>query len=433
MLFRSGKETIPAHMKTTSVLLAAVFTLTLGASAAIIVPGADGSDGVLNITVDTVIDLSQAPTGLWDANNTANAGKGIYDPAKWAVVFKYSSVTIAAGKTVTFKNHASRAPVAWLVNGSVSIAGTVSLDGAAGGSRPAPPVLAEPGPGGFRGGAGYYEVGSGVLGSAGFGVGGGLRQGGNENGFGGSYGTQGDNGPATYGNPSLIPLLGGSGGAGAYAYPAGGGGGGAIMIACANTLTIGGTLRANGGNGGQPNLRTGGAGSGGGIRLVADSFAGAGAVQAIGGSNGYAGGLGRVRIERVANSATGAITPDPSLVPLTAGDTALLWPPAGAPEVRVVSIGGAAAPTDPRASFGSAGADVALPETTSTQVIIETTNVEQASQVQVRVAPRANGNATVVNATVASVVSPSPLVVRWTASLPVNAGFSAVQVKVVRP
>ena len=52
---------------------------------------------------------------------------------------------------------------------------------------------------------------------------------------------------------------------------------------------------------------------------------------------------------------------------------------------------------------------------------------------QVRVAPRANGNATVVNATVASVVSPSPLVVRWTASLPVNAGFSAVQVKVVRP
>ena len=89
--------------------------------------------------------------------------------------------------------------------------------------------------------------------------------------------------------------------------------------------------------------------------------------------------------------------------------------------------------TDPRASFGSAGADVALPETSSTQVVIETTNVEQASQVQVRVAPRANGNATVVNATVASVVSPSPLVVRWTASLPVNAGFSAVQVKVVRP
>ena len=129
-------------MKTTSVLLAAVFTLSLGASAAITVPGADGSDGVLNITADTVIDLSQAPTGLWDANNSANAGKGIYDPAKWAVVFKYSSVTVAAGKTVTFKNHASRAPVVWLVNGSVSIAGTVSLDGGTGGSYPAPPVLA---------------------------------------------------------------------------------------------------------------------------------------------------------------------------------------------------------------------------------------------------------------------------------------------------
>ena len=420
-------------MKTSSVLLAGLFSLTLGASAAITVPGADGSDGVLNITADTVIDLSQAVTGVWDANNTANAGKGIYDAAKWAVVFKYSSVTIAAGKTVTFTNHASRAPVVWLVNGNVTVAGTVSLNGANGASVPVPPTLAEPGPGGFRGGAGYYDVGAGIRGAAGFGVGGGLREAGDGQGFGGSYGSLGQNGSATYGNPSLIPLLGGSGGAGASFYPAGGAGGGAILIACSNTLTVGGIIRANGGNGGSPNSRNAGAGSGGGIRLVADSFAGAGLVQAIGGASGYTGGLGRIRIERVTNTATGTPIPDPSLIPLTAGDTALLWPPPGAPEVRVVSIGGAAAPADPRASFGSAGADVALPETASTQVVIETTNVEQASQVQVRVAPRANGNATVVNATVASVVSPSPLVVRWTASLPVNAGFSAVQVKVVRP
>ena len=45
-------------MKTFSVFLAAVFTLNLSAAAAITVPGADGSDGVLNITADTVIDLS---------------------------------------------------------------------------------------------------------------------------------------------------------------------------------------------------------------------------------------------------------------------------------------------------------------------------------------------------------------------------------------
>ena len=56
------------------------------AHADIVVPGANGSDGTLNITTNTVIDLSQAVTGNWDTNNAANAGKGVYDPEKWAVV-----------------------------------------------------------------------------------------------------------------------------------------------------------------------------------------------------------------------------------------------------------------------------------------------------------------------------------------------------------
>ncbi len=97
-------------MKTLRTSCAALALLLLGAlhgQAVITIPGADGSDGALNVTADTVIDLSQAVTGAWDANNTANAGKGIYDPSKWAVVFKYSSVTVATGKTVTFKNHAA--------------------------------------------------------------------------------------------------------------------------------------------------------------------------------------------------------------------------------------------------------------------------------------------------------------------------------------
>jgi len=45
------------------------------AFAAIVVPGANGTDGALNITDDTVIDLSQAATGTWDQDNTANASK----------------------------------------------------------------------------------------------------------------------------------------------------------------------------------------------------------------------------------------------------------------------------------------------------------------------------------------------------------------------
>src|ERR1035441_9659321 len=91
----------------------------------------DGSDGALVISSDTVIDLSQAVTGNWTNNNTANAGKGVYDPAKWAVVFKYSSVNIANGATLTFTNHPTHAPVVWLVANDVTINGTLSLDGQA--------------------------------------------------------------------------------------------------------------------------------------------------------------------------------------------------------------------------------------------------------------------------------------------------------------
>ena len=419
----------------THAIFAALAVLLSGAiqsRAAITIPGADGSDGVLNITANTVIDLSQAVTGVWDANNTANAGKGIYDPSKWAVVFKYSSVTVNAGVTVTFKNHASRAPVVWLVSGNVTISGTVVLDGAIG---TASPGLAEPGPGGFRGGMGIYAAN--LTGSAGLGVGGGGMPGGND-GYAGSYGSIGQNGPIAYGNPSLIPLIGGSGGSGTNSNngnqpSGGGGGGGAILIACANTVSISGQLRANGGNGATPNYG-GGSGSGGGIRLVTETFAGVGAVSALGGLARNPGGDGRIRIERANNSYSGPLTPpSPSVIPLGPTDTALLWPPADAPQVKIVSIGGQNIGADPLASFGTFGADAALPQTASTQVLIETTNVEQASQVKVRGTPRSNGTYTEVAATVSTVVSNTPLVVRWTATLPVGVGYSAVQVKVIRP
>jgi plastocyanin len=406
--------------------------LLLGVSrsyAAIIVPGADGSDGALNITVDTVIDLSLATTGTWNASNTANAGKGIYDASKWAVVFKYSSVTVAAGKTLTFKNHVSRAPVVWLVSGNVDIAGTVSLNGQ---NSQSPPLLSDGGPGGFRGAIGTYSTG--VNYGAGFGPGGGQREA-----LGGAYGTSAHNNPVGYGNPSLVPLIGGSGGSGASynnATAGGGGGGGAILIASQQAVTISGVLRSNGGNGAAFYFNDmSGAGSGGGIRVVCDTLNGLGQLQALagtGGANGFAG-LGRIRLERVNNSNSISVAPDPSVIPLAPNDTALLWPPSDAPQVKIVSIGAKAIPADPLASFGTVGADAALPQTTSTQAVIETTNVEQASSVKVRVTPRSNANFTEVAATVSSVVSTTPLVVRWTATLPVNVGYSAVQVKVIRP
>jgi hypothetical protein len=83
----------------TVLLAAALFTRAVGD---IVVPGANGTDGVLNITANTVIDLSRAVTAAWDSDNSANAGKGVYDASKWAVVFKHSSVTIRSDATVTF-------------------------------------------------------------------------------------------------------------------------------------------------------------------------------------------------------------------------------------------------------------------------------------------------------------------------------------------
>jgi plastocyanin len=420
-------------MKTTQTI-AALALLQFGAlaiHAAITIPGANnGTDGALNITADTVYDLSKAVTGVWDADNSANnvpgeLPKGIYDPEKWAVVFKYSGVTVAAGKTVTFKNHASRAPVVWLVSGNVTINGTVSLDGQNSGAAPA---LAEAGPGGFRGGAGSY--GSGVSQSAGFGPGGAAWY--RWAATGASYATEGTFGEwgwasKAYGNPSLIPLIGGSGGGGWS--KGGGGGGGAILIACGGALNLTGELRANGGYGNDG----GGGGSGGGIRIVADSFAGTGVIRAIGSGGGGQGGLGRIRFERVSSAAAFTIVPDPSLVPLAPGDTALLWPPSGSPLVKIVSVAGQNPPMDPRAEFGSFGADVTLPQLSSADVIIETTNVEQASVLKVRGMPRSSGGISEVDATILSVVSTTPLIIQWKAALPVQTGYSAVQVKVVRP
>lgn len=404
------------------------------ARAALVIPGADGSDGVLNVTTNTVIDLSQAVTGDWDANNAAHAGKGVYDPAKWAVVFKYADVTIATNATVTFKNHPSRAPVVWLVSGDAAIMGTLSLDGQ--GFQQAP-ALAEPGPGGFRGGAGRYTTGAAY--SSGLGIGGGLgasaSQG--QTGDGGGYGGPGG---AQYGNPSIVPLVGGSGGGGDNTRGWGGGAGaGAILIAAGGHVRVSGLIRANGGSGSSvydadPRRSSySGSGSGGGVRIVAGTIAGNGRISAISPDTARPGQLGRIRIERVINDNALIVVPVPSVVDLADGATALIWPPAGAPEVRIVSIQGKEVPADPRAEFGTIGADVTLPRTGSVLVVVESRNVEQASVVKVRGTPRMNGNYREVDGVVDTVLSESPLIIRWKAELPVQDGYAAVQVKVVRP
>ncbi len=406
----------------TVLLAAALFTRAVGD---IVVPGANGTDGVLNISTNTVIDLSRAVTAAWDSDNSANAGKGVYDASKWAVVFKYSSVTIRSNATVTFKNHASRAPVVWLVSGDVTIDGSLNLNGQ---SQVYAPLHAEPGPGGGRGGQGNF--GSGLNSGSGFGTGGGpISQGAN-------YGAIPGARPA-YGNPSILQLIGGSGGGGGDGDNniGGGAGGGAILIAATQSIEIGGNLSANGGSGqsGAYWLNTG-AGSGGAIRLVCNSILGRGAVNALAGQSNTQrgnGGFGRLRLERCQNlDGTISFSPDPSVVTLAQGSEALIWPPTGAPEVRITSIGGGAVSLDPRAGFGAFGPDVALPITNRTFVTVETKNVEPQSQVIVRVTPRANANFLEANA---AIVSSTNSAIQWQAGVDVNVGYSAVQVRVVRP
>jgi hypothetical protein len=127
------------------------------------------------------------------------------------------------------------------------------------------------------------------------------------------------------------------------------------------------------------------------------------------------------------------ITPDPSVVTLPSGATPQIWLPTNGPTVKIVSIGGKVAPADPRAEFAAIGADLVLPRVTNTTVVVETTNLERASVVTVRATPRSDGNFTQANAAVTSVVSEDPLVLRWTANVPVKDGYAAIQVKVVRP
>lgn len=334
-----------------------------------------GTDGAFAPTSSVQIDLSQAPTGSWDQDNTANAGKGVYDPQKWAVVFKYSSVNIPAGVTVTFKNHGSRAPVVWLVNGDVTISGTARLDG---GGSDSSTVNNEPGAGGFRGGLGSYAQGANA---AGFGPGGGTL--GNNS---GNYG-QGGYPVPTYGNKMIVPLIGGSGGSGAQGYN-GYAGGGAILIAASGNAVLNGVISASSA-GAYGNER---GGSGGAIRLIADSISGSGALGAYGEL------FGRIRLEANHPNFTGSSFPgngNPDQFSVTVPpDPAVIWAPVSFPTVKIANVGAQAAPADPRASFAFASQDVNLPSTAPVTITLQATNVpvDGTWDVYVRVVPLAGNS-----------------------------------------
>jgi len=388
--------------------LAAVLLFGASAASAIDV-GSDGSDGALNITATTTVDLSLAQNGAW---NTPGNGHGVYDANRWVVVFKFTSVNIAANRTIGFTNHPSGAPVVWLVQGDVTIGSNAYVILYPSGNADSAGFLL-PGPGGFRGGR---------VGAAGMGPGGG-----GYNYGGGGYATVGGGSlpGAAYGNIRILPLIGGSGGGGVPSN-SGGGGGGAILIAANGTITLTGGVAASGGAGA-------GGGSGGGIRLIANTIAGF-ANNLTAGAGGSNASVGRIRLEANFISLTGASYPPYSFMIGLDPNNLAIFPTSSDPTLRVTTFGGQPVPTEPRAQFVPP-ADLTTISTDSVAVELAGANIPvfpgRRWNVVVRMLRRV-GAAVSVNARYASGDSVSSV---WTAKVPPlpQIDFAGIEAKAYKP
>lgn len=385
--------------------------------------GSTGTDGAFNPTVNTELQI----------------------PASG--VFNFTTVNIPTGVTVTFKKNTTNTPVVILASGNVTVAGAIDLNatnsshvGASGdGNLGDDGLPGIGGPGGYDGGrGGAINKGDGGAGLGPGGGGGGkyflypyynynYYLGGGGGGFNGAGGNQPQYssgggwavgaGGAAYGSSQLLPLIGGSGGgggSGALSFPGsgGGGGGGAILIASSGTVNVTGSISAYGGKSGLSSGSgcgaRGGYGSGGAIRIVATAISGNGAISATALNNtspyyyenpscnasleqpqrGGEGATGRIRLEaetftRTANSDPAHSFGSPS--------SAFI---AGLPTLRITSVAGTAAPTNP-----TGNADITLPSTTPNPVTVEfaTTGVPTGNTVSLRITPAYGDAVTVVS------------------------------------
>lgn len=380
------------------------------------------------------------------------ATMGTYDQARWAVVFHFKSVNIKNGTTVKFTNHPSKAPVVWIVETTVTVAGTIDLSGShATTNNLLVDDYAEPGPGGFRGGRGAYQTGPG--GSVGFGPGGGnhnstasSNMGTGSYGSGAGYATAGAQtgvsvapGGATYGSPQIFPLIGGSGGAGYHSGgvngsgPQGGGGGGALLLSTNGTIAIqkSGKVYANGGDSSNSfSNNFSGAGSGGAVRFVADSISiqkdqtSTAQIHAHGGQGGgYWGGNGRIRFEANAIDLQVDSSP-PSSVSNIPGPIFQT----NQPEIYLKSVNGVSVTNDPHSGLKQSLADHVIQAGSNAQLQFEAKNVPVGKMVSLRIS---GANGTILTPAAQALVStadPSVHTVTFTVNL-MN-GVSAIQARV---
>jgi hypothetical protein len=412
-----------------------------------------------------------APTA-WAFNSGSTGELGAFNPTVTTVVplppsgiLNYTSVTIPVGVTVTFQKNATNTPVTILATGDVLINGTINISGtsAANVGTQGDGALGDDGapglggPGGYDGGRGGLPTGTRL---AGQGVGPGAGIGGHFGtsscngiafgGAGGGYGTAGGGflcvgpnigitGGQPYGNPQILPLIGGSGGGGGASAASlsgsgGGGGGGAILIAASGTVTINGSILANGGNGGVSNGAgigaSGGGGSGGAIRILATHLAGgpAGVLSAVGGvlgpnasfnGHGTNGGVGRIRLEyeTTSRNASAVTNPGPT-IPIAGTPPGPVFI-AGGPTLRIAQVAGSNAPAAP-----TGNADITLPSSTSNPVTVmfESSGVPLGSTVFLAVTPAFGPRATAVSTALSGTVENATA----SASITLPAGPSAL-------
>jgi hypothetical protein len=376
-------------------------------------------------------------------------------------IFNFTDITIPPGVTVKIQGNIVSAPVIWLASGDVDIEGTIDISGAAGANAAAildarrRPI---PGPGGFSGGVGgkydptastpqpLAQPGDGPAGGAGGGTG-------TTSWCGKSITINQGVGGTFSGNLYLVPLAGGSGGGGgnfstaaggltSAPYAAGGGaGGGAIFIASSTSITVTGTINANGGNGGTtgvlpysicgqaPYVGVGGGGSGGGVRLAAPTIAGTGTLTALGGQEsayfsgggiyGPSGGNGVVRVEAFTDSLTGTISGTSSM----GSPFATFLPTTPEPSVTVVSVDTVTLPQPPTGSLVTP--DVTLDTATSSIITIHAANIPVGTVITLHVFSDNNTDQTVQSTPLVGALQSSTA----TATVTFPSGYSLNYVK----
>ena len=261
-------------------------------------------------------------------------------------IFHFNSITVQAAGTLTFTRNLLNTPVYLLAKSNVTINGVIDVNGK---YRTVNYSGGEGGPGGYDGGSGGFISGTNTgMGGAGMGPGAGLR--GLVHGSigpiggGGAFRTRVSwNGQArsgtNYGNPLLLPLVGGSGGGGmdGNVNGGGGGGGGAVLIASDTVIRVqpGAIIRAIGGRADGVNQ-----GSGGAIRLVSPRVYGSGTLQVQGGDWG---GHGYIRIDSVLRTEPGDLSQNFALTlqpadSATLGGNMVVFPP-NLPKLDIVGIG----------------------------------------------------------------------------------------------